>query len=184
MSKRLTTPLKVSQDLIRIKVCPARIRLNGTITSHSNPAEGKTGMFQRSDYRKHRWANSFSIIVMASIVVAGGPSALPAAAVTLDDFQVQTAKQLADLCRVTPSDSDTIAAAQFCQGFMTGAYHYHVASLAGPAGKPVVCFANTEPSRGKAAAEFVTWLDAHPQYANEDAVETQFKWMTETWPCK
>jgi hypothetical protein len=108
----------------------------------------------------------------------------PAIAVTLDDFQVQTAKQLADLCRANPQDSDAIAAVQFCQGFITGAYHYHVASVAGPATKSVICFKDNQPSRGAAAAAFVTWLDAHPQYMNEDAVEAQFKWLTETWPCK
>ncbi|HVI92029.1 MAG TPA: Rap1a/Tai family immunity protein [Dongiaceae bacterium] len=107
-----------------------------------------------------------------------------AGAVTIDDFRVETAAQLADLCRAVPRDNDTLAAAQFCQGFMTGAYHYHVASQAGPAGKQVVCFQGEEPSRGKAAAEFVNWLDTHPQYASENAVEAQLKWMTDTWPCK
>ena len=107
-----------------------------------------------------------------------------ARAVTIDDFRVDTAGQLADLCRSVPHDNDTLAAAQFCQGFITGAYHYHLASQSGPAGKQVVCFNGAEPSRGMAAAEFVNWLDTHPQYAGENAVEAQLKWMTETWPCK
>lgn len=107
-----------------------------------------------------------------------------ARALTIDDFRVETAGQLADLCRAVPHNNDTLAAAQFCQGFMTGAYRYHLASQAGPAGKRVVCFAGKEPSRGTAATEFVGWLDTHPQYAGEDAVEAQLKWMTDTWPCK
>jgi len=107
-----------------------------------------------------------------------------ARALTIDDFRVETAGQLADLCRAVPRDNDTLAAAQFCQGFMTGAYRYHLASQTGPAGKQVICFAGREPSRGQAATEFVSWLDAHPQYVGEDAVEAQLKWMTDSWPCK
>ncbi|HVJ42566.1 MAG TPA: Rap1a/Tai family immunity protein [Dongiaceae bacterium] len=133
-----------------------------------------------------RGARSYRHLFISLLSFCAALSALPIAAdaVTIDDFRVETARQLADLCRTVPKDNDSLAATQFCQGFITGAYRYHLASQAGPGSKPVICFQGSEPSRGKAAAEFVSWLDAHPQYAGEDAVEAQFKWLTDTWPCK
>lgn len=107
-----------------------------------------------------------------------------ASAVTIDDFQAKSAQQLANLCRVRPGDTDYVAASQFCEGFMTGAYQYHVASLAGPHTRQIVCLPSPVPSRGDAASLFVTWMEEHPQYRNEEAVSAQFKWLTETWPCK
>lgn len=140
---------------------------------------------RRSGNKPYRVAVYRSAFIgLLSFCVAFGSLSVAANAVTIDDFRVETARQLADLCRAAPRDDDSLAAAQFCQGFITGAYRYHLASQAGPGAKPVICFQGGEPSRGKAAAEFVSWLDAHPQYAGEDAVEAQFKWLTDTWPCK
>ena len=31
---------------------------------------------------------------------------------------------------------------------------------------------------------FIAWVQAHPQYMNEPPVETEFRFLTEKWPCQ
>ena len=31
---------------------------------------------------------------------------------------------------------------------------------------------------------FIDWAKAHPQYMDESPVETEFRFLMETWPCK
>jgi len=31
---------------------------------------------------------------------------------------------------------------------------------------------------------FLAWAQAHPQYMNERPVETEFRFLTEKWPCQ
>jgi hypothetical protein len=30
---------------------------------------------------------------------------------------------------------------------------------------------------------FIEWAKAHPEYLNEPPVETEFRFLIETWPC-
>jgi len=31
---------------------------------------------------------------------------------------------------------------------------------------------------------FIEWLKTHPQYMGDEAVDTQFRFLMEKWPCK
>ena len=106
-----------------------------------------------------------------------------AAAVTDGDFEVKTARNLLDLCTVGPEDSRYKEALHFCHGYLVGAYHYYLATLAGPNVKPLVCPSDPPPSRNAVISGFIAWARAHPQYMNEAPVETEFRYLTETWPC-
>mgnify|MGYP001817368618 FL=1 len=48
----------------------------------------------------------------------------------------------------------------------------------------MVCLPDPPPSRNDIFAMFVEWFNAHPQYLKEKAVETEFRFLMETWPCK
>jgi hypothetical protein len=48
----------------------------------------------------------------------------------------------------------------------------------------MVCLPEPVPSRDKATAMFVEWANAHPQYMGEKPVETMFRFLEATWPCK
>ena len=100
------------------------------------------------------------------------------------DFQAKTASQLARLCGADPEENNYVAAIHFCEGFMVGAYRYYRASLDGPSAHPAICLPQASPSRDGAAAQFVAWLGEHPEYRDANAVEAQFKWLSDTWPCK
>ncbi len=105
-------------------------------------------------------------------------------AVSEDDFLMADTGDLLVLCTAPESDPLHKEAVNFCFGFLVGAYHYHVAENTGPNGNPMVCPPEPKPARAQVAKMFIDWLKAHPQYNNEPAVETWFRFLTETYPCK
>jgi hypothetical protein len=107
-----------------------------------------------------------------------------AGAVTQEDFQAKTTRNIIDLCTAPPGDPLHQAAVNFCHGFLVGAFHYYAAANAGPEGDRLVCLPDPPPSRNEAIAMFVEWAKAHPQYMADRAVETEFRFLMEKWPCK
>ena len=106
-----------------------------------------------------------------------------AGAVTEDDFVIDTTGDLIQLCTTPKGDPLHGEAVYFCVGFLLGSFHYHVAEHAGPDGKCLVCLPDPPPSRSQAAAMFVNWAKKHPEYMDEEAVETWFRFLIEKWPC-
>ena len=112
--------------------------------------------------------------------------ALPAlaGAVTEKDFEVKTTQNLIDLCTAAPDAPLYNQALNFCHGYLVGAFQYYAAAAAGPEGIKLVCFPEPPPTRNEAIAMFIEWAKAHPQYMGEKPVETEFRFLMETWPCK
>jgi hypothetical protein len=102
---------------------------------------------------------------------------------THDSFLVRNALDIVSLCSVPKEDALYTAAANFCHGYVVGAYHYYRAMTSRPGQKPLFCLPNPQPSRNEAIRAFVAWAQVHPQYNSEPAVETLFKFAIETWPC-
>jgi hypothetical protein len=123
---------------------------------------------------------------MLILLLLGATLAVPgvAGAVTDGDFEVKTTRNLLNLCTVSADDARYKEALHFCHGFLVGAYQYYLATLAGPNTKPLVCPSDPPPTRTAAIAAFIGWAQAHPQYMNEAPVETEFRFLTETYPCK
>jgi len=105
-------------------------------------------------------------------------------ALEMDNFAVDTTDDLVGLCTVSQSNPLQKEAVNFCLGFLVGAYHYHVAQNAGPKGNRMVCLPDPPPARSKVANLFVDWAKKHSQYGGEEAVETWFRFLMETYPCK
>ena len=105
-------------------------------------------------------------------------------AVTDEDFVVKTTRSLLNLCTVSAEDARYKEALHFCHGYLVGAYHYYVASVSGPNAKRLFCPPDPPPTRNAAIAAFVAWAQARPQYMNDAPVETEFRFLTETYPCK
>jgi hypothetical protein len=120
------------------------------------------------------------ILVLVALLCAPGW----AGAASEDDFDLGTTGDLVDLCTVPSSDPLQREAVSFCIGFLVGAYHYHVAENAGPAGSPMVCLPDPPPPRSKVAKMFMDWVKKHPQYMDDKPVETWFRFLMETYPCK
>lgn len=119
------------------------------------------------------------LVLVALLCVPGW-----ADAVSEDNFDLDTTADLVELCTAPSSDPLQREAVGFCVGFLVGAYHYHVAENAGPAGTPMVCLPDPPPSRSKVAKMFIDWVKKHPEYMDDEAVETWARFLVETYPCK
>ncbi len=105
-------------------------------------------------------------------------------AVTAEDFEVETTQDLLNLCTTPSSDPLYVAATHFCYGYLVGAYDYYDAVSSGPKGIKLICLPDPPPSRNEAVSLFIKWLKVHPEYMSEPAVETEFRFLMEKWPCK
>ena len=119
------------------------------------------------------------LIMMLGILLPG----LASAAVTEEDFVVKTTRSLVNLCTASPQDPRYEEAINFCQGYMVGAYHYSIAEHSKDPKNLFVCLPDPKPSRNEVVALFVAWAKAHPQYMTDMPVESQFRFMSEKWPC-
>jgi hypothetical protein len=120
------------------------------------------------------------VIAMLGILLPG----LASSAVTEEDFVVKTTRHLINLCTASPQDPHYEEAINFCQGYLVGAYQYSLAETLNDPNKSLVCFPEPKPSRNEVIGMFVVWAQAHPQFMTEMPVETEFRFLTEKWPCK
>ena len=122
------------------------------------------------------------VILLVLVAVLALPGLVRA--VTEEEFKVKTTQDLIKLCTVSTDDPLRDKAIHFCHGYLIGAFDYHVAENSGPDGKMGFCLPDPPPTRNAAIGMFVEWARAHPQYMGEKPVETEFRFLTETWPCK
>ena len=101
-----------------------------------------------------------------------------------NDFEAETTQVLVNLCTASTDDPLYHQAINFCHGYLVGAYHYYEAQSTGPKGKKFVCMPDPMPSRNEAIGMFIEWAKSHPQHWQERPVETEFRFLIETWPCK
>src|SRR5262245_11807895 len=108
-----------------------------------------------------------------------------AGSVTNDDFLLKTTENLINLCTVSANHPQHKEAIHMCHGYLIGAFHYHQAAASASPSRRLVCLPEKGvPTRDEAIAMFIEWAKARPQYMNEMPVETEFRFLTEKWPCK
>jgi hypothetical protein len=106
-------------------------------------------------------------------------------AATPDHFRVRSTADLVEICSTPANDSLYGAAMGFCHGYAVGAHQYYQASMSGSSSKPFVCLPTAPPpTRTEGLQMFVAWAREHPQHMGEPAVETLFRWLVATWPCR
>lgn len=121
-----------------------------------------------------------SYLFLITLIISG----MAQASVTEDDFVAKTTQDLINLCTASPQDPKYREAIHFCQGYLVGAYHFDQAQAANKSEIKLVCFTDPKPSRNQAIELFIAWAKQHPEYMNEMPVETEFRFLTEKWPCK
>jgi hypothetical protein len=104
--------------------------------------------------------------------------------VTEDDFVAKQTQNLINLCTASPQDPHYRDAIHFCHGYLVGAFHYYQAETADKRELKILCAPEPKPSRNETIDMFVSWAQQHPEYMNEMPVETEFRFLTEKWPCK
>jgi Ssp1 endopeptidase immunity protein Rap1a len=121
-----------------------------------------------------------SYLFLSAILLSGSAQAN----VTEDDFVAKTTQNLINLCTASPQDPQYREAIHFCQGYLVGAYQFDQAQAADKPEVKLVCFTDPKPSRNQAIEMFITWAKQHPEFMNEIPVDTEFRFLTEKWPCK
>lgn len=124
----------------------------------------------------------YALTVVLAVTLIAVPCL--SAAVEEADFEVKTTRALLNLCEASSTDPLFGQAINFCHGYLIGAYHYYQAMAAGPDGPRLVCLPDPAPTRNEAIAMFIEWARNHPEYWDEPPVETEFRFLTEKWPCK
>lgn len=104
--------------------------------------------------------------------------------VTENDFVAKQTQNLINLCTASPQDPHYRDAIHFCHGYLVGAFHYYQAETADKQELKILCAPEPKPSRNETIDMFVSWAQQHPEYMNEMPVETEFRFLTEKWPCK
>jgi len=122
--------------------------------------------------------------LLLGILLAGNfIMSFSALAVTKHDFEALTTQNLINLCSVSSKDPLAQQAIHFCQGYLVGAFDFHIAESKGSKKKPWFCLPKPEPSRNVIVAAFVKWATAHPEYMQELPVETEFRFLVDKYPC-
>jgi len=104
------------------------------------------------------------------------------AAFTPDEFRLERAQELVDICTVSTSSPSYLEAYGFCVGYFTGAMHYHRALAKGPDHKAIVCPDHTV-TRAEAISVFVAWAKENPRYLSEEPMEAVMRAAVARWPC-
>jgi hypothetical protein len=115
-------------------------------------------------------------------IILGAAAASAQAAFTPDEFRLDRAQELVDICTVSTSHPDYLEAYGFCVGYFTGAMHYHRALARGPDQKAIVCPDHTV-TRAEAISVFVAWAKKNPQYLNEEPMQALMRAAVAKWPC-
>jgi len=100
----------------------------------------------------------------------------------LQDFKLDSAGQLVDVCTLEQNHADHLTAMAFCYGFFEGGIHYDRALQASPDHPRIVC-APDGTTRTQAVEVFVTYIKANSQHAAEMPIDAIFRALIDKWPC-
>jgi len=116
------------------------------------------------------------------LILAAGFGVAQAAFVP-EEFKMERASDLLDICTVDTSTPANAEAYGFCVGYFTGAMHYHRALSKGPDHKAIVCPGHTV-TRAEAITVFVAWAHDNPKYQSDEPIEALMRAAVAKWPCK
>ena len=124
------------------------------------------------------WSAALSIALAGATPVAAAGSE----GFALDDFQVETAQDLADICTLDQSHSSYWEAKAFCYGYFQGGADFHHAMASVPQFQPIAC-PTDEATVRSAVDAFVAYARAHPEYLSERPMDVVFRAVGDRWPC-
>jgi hypothetical protein len=108
----------------------------------------------------------------------------PVHAVAADSssYQLRNAADLVKVCSVAADHPLHANALGFCHGVLTGAYRYYEATAAGKS--RFVCAPTPTPTRSAVMSGFVQWAGRHAERMQDPPIDTLFRYLGETYPCK
>ena len=125
------------------------------------------------------------ILLIAGVLIAAAFPGRPALAAAPENFNVQSAADLVQICRTVPNDNVSSAAAGFCQGYVVGVYRTLEEIQAARPRARLFCVdqAQHPPSRTEAIAAYVSWMNAKPDEMSKLPMESIADYLAATYPC-
>ena len=117
------------------------------------------------------------LIFMAALLASGA-----AVAADSSTFQLRDAQDLVTACSVPQDHALYANATGFCHGVLTGAYRYYESTVT--AGNRFICPPSPVTTRAKVMNDFVAWAKSRPQYLKDPPLDTLFRYLAETYPCR
>ena len=133
---------------------------------------------------RHRfhWPAALSI-ALAGAALGPAPAAVAAGeGFAHEDFQVATAQDLFDICRLDQSHPEYWAARAFCYGYFQGGTDFQQAMAPVPDFQPIACPEGDATVR-EAVEAFVDYARAHPEDLSQQPMDVVFRAVGEQWPC-
>ena len=120
---------------------------------------------------------AIALAMASSITAASSDSEF-----TVEDFSLNSAQELVDVCLAEDDHPHYREAVSFCYGFFEGAVRYdevisklewHVDLVCPP---PAV-------TRQQAVAVFLDYMGKNPQYGSDQPIDAIFRSLVDKWPC-
>ncbi len=101
---------------------------------------------------------------------------------SVDDFQLNSAKELLEICTLESAHPDFQTAIGFCYGFISGGGHFHDALSNGPEFDRMVCTPKGV-THDQVVKVFTTYTQDNPKFLEEPAMDVLFRAAVAEWPC-
>ncbi len=101
---------------------------------------------------------------------------------SVDDFQLNSAKELLEICTLESAHPDFQTAIGFCYGFISGGGHFHDALSTGPEFDRMVCTPKGV-THDQVVKVFTTYTEDNPKFLEEPAMDVLFRAAVAEWPC-
>ena len=101
---------------------------------------------------------------------------------SVDDFQLNSAKELVEICTLESAHPDFQTAIGFCYGFISGGGHFHDALSNGPEFDRMVCTPKGV-THDQVVKVFTTYTEDNPKFLEEPAMDVLFRAAVAEWPC-
>lgn len=121
----------------------------------------------------------------AGVLVATALPSMPGLAATPENFNVQSAADLVQICQTMPNDNVSSAASGFCQGYVVGVYRTLEEIQAARPRTRLFCMNLSQrlPSRTEAIAAYVNWMNTKPDEMSQSPMESIADYLAATYPC-
>ena len=127
-----------------------------------------------------------SFLPMAAFAVAMGTAPMASAqssAITGETFTAGTTGALARLCGANTQEASYAAAVHFCHGVMVGSGQTSDSMNKRQGTRPGFCLPTPSPTLDQAAASFVAWSAANPQFDGLRASDGLLRFAAAQYPC-
>ncbi|MXP63559.1 hypothetical protein E0493_09375 [Roseomonas sp. M0104] len=132
-----------------------------------------------------RTALSLAFLIMGTAAATAQDSATSSDSLNAEAFRGGNGGDLARLCAVKPDTTARVLAMGYCHGFLAGVGQVHRV-LTGTDGPfhPMFCPPQPPPTLFQVAEQYVAWMQAHPEHAEELAVNALLRFADATYPCQ